>query len=58
MTTLEAAKLIGTIHQIVTNCLYVHVTVLDVKSSYGKTRYLVTPVAGSSKIWVETIHPI
>lgn len=31
-------------------------TVLDVKKVYGKTRYLVTPVAGSGSCWVETVY--
>lgn len=33
--------------------LLVEVTVLDYKTSWGKDRWLVTPVAGSGQIWVE-----
>jgi hypothetical protein len=36
--------------------LLVTVIVLDVKVSYGKTRYLITPIAGSGEIWVEGLN--
>lgn len=35
--------------------LNVKVIILDIKRSYGKTRYLVTPVEGNGQIWVENI---
>ena len=35
--------------------LLVKVTVEDVKMSYGKTRFLVKPVAGSGTVWVENL---
>ena len=56
MSTLELAKKIGktgTIHT--TNGLTVQVTILDVKVSWNKERYLVTPKAGSGETWVENI---
>lgn len=35
--------------------LDVEVTVTDVKERWGRTRYFITPVAGSGEAWVETI---
>jgi hypothetical protein len=35
--------------------LKIEVKVLDVKNSYGRTRYQITPVSGEGQIWVETI---
>ena len=35
--------------------LSVFVKILDFKSSYGHDRYLVTPLSGEGKVWVETI---
>lgn len=32
------------------------VTITNVKRSYGKDRYEVTPVAGTGKTWVEIIN--
>ena len=31
----------------------IKVEILDYKNSYGKDRYLVTPLEGSGKVWVE-----
>lgn len=31
------------------------IKVLDVKASYGKARYKVTPMAGKGSIWVENV---
>ena len=36
----------------VSNGLIVNVRVRDIKQSYGDTRYLVTPISGSGKVWV------
>lgn len=36
----------------------VEVTITDVKISWGKERYEITPVAGSGKIWVESVNLI
>lgn len=38
--------------------LNVEVTVKDVKISYGKERFLITPVSGSGEVWVESIKLI
>ncbi len=32
------------------------VKVLDVKQSYGKIRYLITPIKGSDETWVEQLN--
>ena len=48
----KAAIRIGTFGE---NGLVVQVTVKDVKFSYGRERYLVTPVAGAGEVWVERI---
>ena len=31
------------------------VKVLDTKNSYGRKRYLVTPIAGKGRVWIENI---
>lgn len=38
------------------NGLVMDVRVLQHKFSYGKDRYLVTPVAGSGEVWVQNIN--
>lgn len=38
--------------------LTVEVKVLDVKKSYGKDRYQITPVAGKGEVWVEKVELI
>jgi len=38
--------------------LVVEVTVIDVKNSYGRDRYLISPVSGTGEIWVEAITTI
>lgn len=40
---------------ITTGGLRVDVKVTDVKQSYGRTRYLVTPIAGEGEVWVESV---
>lgn len=40
---------------IVTGGLKVKVRVTDVKQSYGRTRYLVTPLSGDGEVWVESV---
>lgn len=48
----EMAKAIGKIGSLGIGGLYVDVKILDVKQSYGQTRYLVTPMAGCESVWV------
>lgn len=40
---------------IVLGGLSVHVLIKDVKRSYGRDRFLVTPINGKSEIWVEKV---
>jgi hypothetical protein len=35
--------------------LKVGVVILDIKNSYGKIRYQVSPVTGTGEVWVENI---
>lgn len=35
--------------------LEVAVVVMDIKESYGKTRFKVSPVTGRGEIWVESL---
>ena len=35
--------------------LQVAIVVVDIKMSYGKVRFLVSPVTGKGEIWVESI---
>lgn len=44
---------LGTV--IVSNGLTVTVQILDVKEVWGRTRWLVTPVAGEHEAWVEYV---
>lgn len=37
------------------NGLTVAVKVLDIKQSYGKIRYLITPIKGEGETWVEQL---
>ena len=56
MTTLtEQAKKLGRIVELELNGLTVQAKVLDFKLSYGRERWLVTPVAGSGEVWVEKV---
>lgn len=38
--------------------LLIEVEIEDVKNSYGKNRYLVSPLAGGGRIWVESISDV
>ena len=58
MTIKELAELLGTTVRVDRGGLIVDCTILDVKQSYGSTRYLVAPVSGSGSVWVETFAPI
>lgn len=37
------------------NGLIVEVTIKDYKNSYGRDRFLVTPVAGQGEVWTELV---
>ena len=53
MNAKEAMEMIGKEGSIAIGGLRVKVIVTDVKNSYGKDRYEVTPIAGSGSIWTE-----
>lgn len=38
--------------------LRVAVVILDIKESWGKTRFQVSPVTGSGTVWVESVLEI
>lgn len=53
--TLEEAKTnTGKIGIHTVGYLLYDVRVMDVKSSFGRIRYLVTPVKGTGQVWVES----
>ena len=54
MTAFNLSRLIGLECLYTVNGLEVLVRITDVKRSYGRTRYLVTPINGSKSVWVET----
>lgn len=37
--------------------LQIEVIILDEKFAYGSKRYLVTPVTGKGKMWIENVQP-
>ena len=54
MNALEASKLIGTSGWWkTTEGFSILVQIKDVKSAYGKDRYLITPVHGLGEVWTE-----
>ena len=55
MTTKSSLQMIGRIGTIQDGGLVYQVTIVDVKESYGRTRYLVTPVAGQGEDWRQNV---
>lgn len=55
MSYVENARIIGKTGNIFVGGLSVNVKVVDYKSAYGRDRWLVTPVSGSGRIWVESV---
>ena len=53
---LEAAQLVGKEAAVRLDGLRVNVRVQNVKQSYGKIRWLVTPLSGSGFKWVEQLE--
>lgn len=51
----EIANYIGKQGWIEFGKLMVDVEILDYKRSYGRDRWLVTPVSGSGQVWVENV---
>lgn len=54
MSTQE--KTAGKIGIITFKGLFFEVVILDVVNKYGRDRYLVEPVAGKGKVWVQNIQ--
>ena len=48
-------KYVGKKAQIFLGGLAIEVKILDAKNSWGRDRFLVTPVAGSQHVWVESV---
>ncbi len=53
MTTREMLPAIGQELLVTCESLQVRCRVLDVKTSYGRPRLLITPIAGRGEQWVE-----
>lgn len=53
MSLKDKMNVIGTIRSLLLGGLIVEVKVLDYKVSWGKERWLVSPVSGSGETWVE-----
>jgi hypothetical protein len=56
MLVRELNEFIGKNGLIELSGLIIRVNIKNVKERWGKTRYLVTPLAGSGEIWVENIR--
>ena len=54
MSIAEIAARIGSSATLATEAFLVPVEVKDAKQSYGRVRYLVTPVGGAGEAWVDT----
>lgn len=54
MSIADLALLLGQTVNIRVENFVIPVTVSDVKTAYGNTRYLVTPVGGSGTVWVDS----
>lgn len=55
MSYKENSKMIGKKATVSVGGLDVAVKILDYKFSYGRDRWLVTPIAGAREIWIETV---
>lgn len=53
MTTRETMAVIGREGIVRYDTIKVAVRVLDVKTAYGCTRYLIAPLAGGGEAWVD-----
>lgn len=51
MTAREAKNLLGKVGALTMGDLTVDVEILDVREVFGRTDFLVTPVAGSGQTW-------
>ncbi len=48
-------SIIGSRGYIVVDDMHIEVRILDVKDSWGRIRYLVTPVSGEGQTWKENV---
>ena len=55
MSYKENSKMIGKKATVSVGGLDVAVKILDYKFSYGRDRWLVTPIAGAREIWIESV---
>lgn len=58
LNTKSAALLLGKKGTIRLGGLTIEVEIQDVKVSYGRNRYLVSPLSGAGEIWVESIDGV
>lgn len=56
----QIEKYVGKDGSILLNDMRINVRVIDVKESYGKMRWLVTPLSGMGQTWTEQdpLYPI
>ena len=54
MTTQDLARYIDQECLYTVNGMEIVCRILDAKMSYGRCRYLVTPIQGAKSVWVET----
>jgi len=55
MTNIEKIKLVGTKIIIKLDEFNIEVFIIDFKTSYGRDRWLVKPVAGTGEKWIEKV---
>lgn len=51
----EVEQFVGQKGTVTLQGLIINIRILDVKRSYGRTRYLVTPLSGIGEIWTERV---
>lgn len=52
----DLLDVVGSVRRLPINGLEVDVRIKDVKRSYGRLRYLVSPVAGCGEVWTEKLE--
>ena len=55
MTAIEQQQYLNQHATIFIGGLHVNVLITDVKQAYGRTRYEVTPLQGTGRVWVENL---
>ena len=51
----DIQKYVGKTGLIQVRSLKVEVLIKDVKNTYGRNRYLISPIRGSGEMWIETV---